>query len=132
MYVLLRLIVPELHPISFPPSPNEDQSVQVASPVSGEDLNFDEEVAVDEVVEVETLRSRIRNTQESGQDSSFVEMDDILGVDGSLEMSVRDFPQVIEPEQNLADTIQGNRAEINLADAAQVRESEFQVLTDGH
>ena len=99
----------------------------------GEDLDSDEETPVIEVVE--TSRSQI--TQESEQEpSALVESDDILGVDHSpdhLETSVREFPQVVEPEQNLVDAVQGNTTEINLTDTAQVdttqvRESE-KVLT---
>ena len=55
-----------------------------------------------------------------------------------LETSVREFPQVVEPEQNLGATIQENMMEIgNLTntvqvDTAQVRESEKVLIeTDG-
>ena len=47
-----------------------------------------------------------------------------MGVNGlpfDLEPSVRDFSQVVEPEQNLADMIQGNTVEISLI-TAQVRD----------
>ena len=48
----------------------------------------------------------------------------VVGVNGSLldlETCVRDFSQVVEPEQNLADTIQGNTVEISLI-TAQIRD----------
>jgi len=119
-----------LYSISFPPNPNEDQSVEVTK--GGEDLDSDEEIPVIEVVE--TLRGQI--TQEGEQESPvLVESDDILGVDPSpdLETSVREFPQVVEPEQNLGAAIQENTMEIgNLTDTAQVRESEkVLTVTDG-
>ena len=94
-----------MYSISFPPNPNEDQSVEVTK--GGEDLDSDEEIPVIEVVE--TLRGQI--TQEGEQESPvLVESDDILGVDPSpdLETSVREFPQVVEPEQNLGAAIQEN------------------------
>jgi len=114
----LQLIAPKLYPISFPPSSNEDQSAQITSPGSGEDLTSDEEFAINKVVENSNWKA-----QESEQDSSFVETDDV-GVSGlpfDLETSVREFSQVVEPEQNLADAIQGNTMEISSI-TAQVRD----------
>jgi len=66
-----------------------------------------------------------QNTQESEQDSSVVvERDGILGLSSNLETSARNFLQVIEPKQNLVDTIQGHIAELNLTETVQVRKSE--------
>lgn len=67
-----------------------------------------------------------QNMQEIEWDSSsMVEKDGILGLSSNLEMSVRDLPQVIKPEQNLVDTIQGHTGELNLTETAQVRKSEY-------
>ena len=125
-----------MYSISFLPSPNEDQSVEVMK--GGEDLDSDEGIPIVKVIE--TLRDG-QITQEGEQESSvLVESDDILGVDPSpdLETSVREFPQVIEPEQNLGAAIQENTTEIgNLTntvqvDTAQVRQSEkVLTVTDG-
>ncbi len=102
-------------------SSNGGQAIELSSPEGGEDI--DEGIVFDEVVE--SLESDC-----NGQDSSpfVVETDDSLGVQT---LSVKDFEEVVEHEQNLADVVQGDTVitEVESADAAQVRASQFKTLT---